>query len=277
MRYNTNDLAGILGVSTNTIRRFEAKGYLNAERNVQNGYRQFDHSDVEKIMYVEKYRKIGFSHEDVSQIFQADIGRTKSFFQDKMAELDRQIVRCMALRHMLKDDVDLIDKIEKYGGQTLEMDCCTMHYILYQEKGKICSGGYHRKALYRFMKQCPEFEYAYFFEKKDIEAGSSAYSEGILSNQIMTKKYEVCTDPPVQLYEAHYSVMKFLRLPLDFMDEKRISRKELQKLLFGDFLAYMEERGYILAGDVYGLKIGLSMEEGQEWQYVLMNFPVDRA
>ena len=38
MKYNTNDLSEILDVTTNTIRRFEEKGFLNPERNEQNGY-----------------------------------------------------------------------------------------------------------------------------------------------------------------------------------------------------------------------------------------------
>ncbi len=77
-------------------------------------------------------------------------------------------------------------------------------------------------------------------------------------------------------YERHSSILRFTRLPFDFMDENRISREELRQVLFDDFFNYMEEHGLCLAGDVFGLKIGFSREGGQEWQYVLMHFPVDR-
>ena len=51
MKYNTNDLSEILDVTTNTIRRFEERGYLNPERDGANGYRVFDSGDLEKAIW----------------------------------------------------------------------------------------------------------------------------------------------------------------------------------------------------------------------------------
>ena len=135
MEYSTQDLARILGVSTNTVRRFEAKGYLNSCRNEQNGYRQFDHTDIEKLMYINKYRKVGFSHEDIGLIFRQDIGGTLQMFKDKMAELECQIAQYKALQHMVKDDIQLMQRIEEYGSGMIETACCPVHYVLYQDRG----------------------------------------------------------------------------------------------------------------------------------------------
>ncbi len=276
MKYSTNDLSRILDVSTNTVRRFEEKGYLGSERNEQNGYRQFNHLDVEKLMYVNKYRKVGFGHDDIAEIFQHDISYTLQKFQGKMEELDRQIAYYTGLRHLLKDDIVLMRRIEEYGSGMIEMECSPMHYVLYQTRGKLSTGGQDGDALHRFMSACPEFEYIYLFEKEDVEARNFVYSEGVAANHIITRKYEVDITPPVMSYERHSSILRFTRLPFDFMDENRISREELRQVLFDDFFNYMEEHGLCLAGDVFGLKIGFSREGGQEWQYVLMHFPVDR-
>ena len=62
MKYTTSELAKILGVSGNTIRRFDEKGYLSSKRSEENEYRQFDASDVEKLMYVMRYRREEMSH-----------------------------------------------------------------------------------------------------------------------------------------------------------------------------------------------------------------------
>ncbi len=276
MDYTTYDLSRILDVSTNTVRRFEKMGYLRPERNEQNGYRQFDRADVEKLMYINKYRKVGFGHEDIAEIFQGDISYALKRFQGKMAELDSQIAYYTALRHMLKDDIGLMLRIEEYGTEMIEMDCSPMHYILYQTKGKLDTGGCRGEALHRFMSACPEFEYIYLFEKQDIEAGRLVYSEGVGTNMLITDKYKVDTAPPVKAYERHPCILRFMRLPFDFMDESRIAREELWRLLFDDFFVYMREHGYCLAGDVMGLKIGFSREENQEWQYILMHVPVDK-
>lgn len=126
------------------------------------------------------------------------------------------------------------------------------------------------------MESCPEFEYIYLFAKEDVEAGRIVYSEGVAANQLMTPKYKINVAPPVLSYESHPSILRFTRLPFDFKKKSRAAKQELQQILFGDFFDYMKEHDYVLAGDVLGVKIGFSKEEGQEWQYVLMHFPVDK-
>lgn len=276
MEYTTNDLSRILDVSTNTIRRFGEMGYLSASRNEKNGYRRFDLSDVERLMYVGKYRKVGFGHEEIAKMLQEEIGDTLRRFEERKEELDRQIAHYKALSHMLKDDITLMRRISEYGSEMIERDCSPMHYVLYQKKGELCTGEQQGQALHRFMSTCPEFEYIYLFEKADVEAGRCVFSQGVAANQIFTAKYEVDIAPPVELYERHSSIMKFIRLPLDFTDWKQLSEEELHGKLFGDFLDYMEANGLALAGDAIGLKIGYSRERDREWQYVLMSFPVDK-
>ena len=72
MKYTTSELAKILGVSGNTIRRFDEKGYLSSKRSEENEYRQFDASDVEKLMYVMRYRREEMSHSDVEALLEGD-------------------------------------------------------------------------------------------------------------------------------------------------------------------------------------------------------------
>ena len=40
---------------------------------------------------------------------------------------------------------------------------------------------------------------------------------------------------------------------------------------------YMAEKGYKLAGDAIAVKIGFSLEEGEEMQYLVMGMPVEKA
>lgn len=275
MGYTTNDLSRILDVSTNTIRRFGEMGYLSASRNDRNDYRQFDSSDVERLMYVGKYRKVGFGHEEIAGMLQGNIGDTLRRFEERKEELDRQIAHYKALSHMLKDDIALMKRVEEYGSGMIEMSCSPMHYVLYEQKGRLCTGGAQGQALHRFMSTCPEFEYIYLFEKEDMEAGRIVWSQGVAANRLFTDKYGVDVSPPVAFYERRPSILKFIRLPLDLADRDRMPEEELRRQLLGEFLDYMEEKALALAGDVIGLKIGYSREQDREWQYVLMHFPVE--
>lgn len=274
MEYTTNDLSRILDVSTNTIRRYEGMGYLNSDRNDRNGYRKFTHSDVEKLMYVGKYRKVGFAHEDIAEILGEDFETTISRFQRKKDELDAQIAHYKALSHMLKDDIILMERVKEYGSDVIERDCSPMHYVLYQKRGVLCREAGQTRALHKFMATCPEFEYIYLFEQKDMEAGNMIYSEGVAANHLFTGKYEVDVAPPVESYERRPCILQFMRVPLDIWSEENCSSKEMHRRVFGTFYDYMEKHDLVQVGDALGLKIGFAKEEDREWQYVLMHMPV---
>lgn len=276
MEYNTNDLSKILDVSTNTIRRFEGKGYLSADRNEQNGYRKFTHTDVEKLMYVAKYRKVGFSHEEIPEILQEDLETIIGRFRGKKDEIDAQIAHLQALSHMLKDDIMLMKRVEEYGSEVVEFTCSPFHYVLYQKRGKLCVSGEQAQALHHFMSTCTEFEYLYLFEQTDVETERMVYSEGVGANQRCTAKYGVNISKSVVSFERQPCILRFMRIPLDFKGEAERSPKEMFEYLFGPFKEYMKEHDLTVAGDALGLKIGYSKEEGKEWQYVLLHLPVEK-
>lgn len=277
MEYTTNDLSSILDVSTNTIRRYEEKGYLRAKRNEENGYRQFDASDVERLMYVRKYRKVGFEHKDIAGILRQDIGGIRKLLEERKAGLDAQIVEYQALSHLLKDDIALIDRVKEYGDGIFEMANSPCHYVIYQKKGELRTGGRRGEALHRFLSTCPEFEYIYLFDREDLEADHFVWSAGVAANQLITQKYHVDTASPVESYERHFCLMRFLRAPLDLLSGEQMPEAAVKKLFFDDFLEYMREHDYRTAGDAMALKIGFSREDGQDWQYLLMHVPVDKA
>ncbi len=276
MEYTTKDLSRILDVSTNTIRRFEGKGYLSSDRNEQNNYRKFTHSDVEKLMYVAKYRKVGFSHDDIGEILQGDLESAIERFQQKKDEIDAQIAHYQAVSHMLKDDIILMKRVEEYGSGVIELECSPMHYVLYQKRGVLCEDKAQSNALHKFMSTCPEFEYIYFFEQEDMEAGKLIYSEGVAANQKFTSKYNVDVAPPVESYERRPCILQFMRLPLYVEPEEYGSIQKMYQQLFGAFYDYMEEHDLVQVGDVLGLKLGFAKEEDREWQYVLMHMPVEK-
>ena len=115
MKYKTSDLSKILNVSDNTIRRYAQKGYLNPERDEDTKYRYFNNSDVEKMAYISKYRKIGFGHEEIANMFQYDIDQCNVTFEEKMEEIDREIKKLTYLRHMLKDDININSITSLFG------------------------------------------------------------------------------------------------------------------------------------------------------------------
>ena len=61
MKYKISELAKLLGVSTNTVRRYEDMGYISAVRDEKSGYRYYNDDDIFSVMnaklHVILYRK----------------------------------------------------------------------------------------------------------------------------------------------------------------------------------------------------------------------------
>ncbi len=276
MRYKTSELSKILNVSSNTIRRFAEKGYLSPDRDADNQYRNFGDSDVEKITYISKYRKIGLSHDEIAVMFDSDLVENARTYEAKLEGLEKEIARLKSISHMLKDDLKMMKGVELYGDSFVEMDCVSMHYVSYKMDGCIRSGAEYREKIHQFLYEIPENEYIYIIRKEDILARKIRYEEAISIRTKLAEKRGINLDYPViEHYPKRASIMRIVRFPLDFANEKTISAKEVKRILYDSFFEYMEDKGYVLAGDAIGVKIGFSKENGEEVQYVLFSMPVE--
>lgn len=276
MEYNTNDLSKILDVTTNTIRRFEEKGFLNPQRDDQNGYRIFDSGDLEKAVYIGRYRKIGFDHNEIASLFHENMGMGLRRFQKRMREIDDKIAALMATRQMLSDDIILMERGVAGNEEITEKRCQSLYYILYQKNGHILTEGKNGEKFRDLLKTCPEIKYIYIFDKENVVHERLVYSEGIAVKEMFMDLYGVEKDAALRHYESRPSLMRFAKLPIDMEKEEQLSKRELKKLIYGDFLDYAEQNGLCITGDMLGIKIGFSREEGCEWQYVLLNLPVEK-
>lgn len=62
-----SDLAKLTGVSPRVLRHYEAKGLINSRR-LDNGYRDFDAGEVEKVRWVTSLIKCGFSTRQIAEL-----------------------------------------------------------------------------------------------------------------------------------------------------------------------------------------------------------------
>ncbi len=277
MKYSTNDLSRILGVSGNTIRRFDAKGYLTGDRNEENGYRMFEYADLEKLMYVSRYRKEELSHETAALLLESSDKEIIEVLKKKREEVQRSIARFEAIDHLLKDDILLMQRAGDMLWKYRDIECQSAHYILYSENDKLLKDKEREKALQDFMVRCPEFYYFYMFKKEDVENRRLGWSSGVGSNVIMTEKYEVEAQWPIELYEKRRCIVRFVRTPILNDDEWDREEKDIVRIYFDEPMEYIRDHGLRLSGNVMGLKIGCFKDEGRLWQYILLHYPVEEA
>lgn len=277
MKYKTSDLSNMLNVSANTIRRFAEKGFLSPQRNDDNQYRYFENSDVEKIAYISKYRKIGFGHEEIADIFESDLMGSCDIYEAKLKELEQEILRLKYLKHMVMDDIGLMQRSREYGNAFLEKDCVPLHFVSYKEDRKMRKHRDVTKEVHRFLYEFPMIKYIYIVRKDDLLNRRMRYEEAIAIRTNLVEHLNLdMSNEVIEYYPKHFSIMRVVRLPMDFMNESTGKIEEVKTLLYDNFFSYMNEKGYTLAGDAVGVKIGYFKEQGEEVQYVLFSMPVHK-
>lgn len=275
MNYKVSDLSKILDISSNTVRRYEGMGYLSPDRMDANGYRVYSAGDVTKMIIISNYRKIGFSHAEIAKILKGSYNEKISLYEERLTAMDKELEQLTGLRHMLKDDLILMKKIEAVKDGFYERDCVPMNYVLYSENGELLKEDGRLDTIQEYFYNATELRYIYIFKKEEIEQGILACNEGIAVKDIHMERFGLVLNEYTGVYEKKNSIMKIVKLPLNFAESEPEEKNRLFHEIFDDMLSFIKEKEYELAGDVIGVKISMSLEEDNEEQYVLISVPVE--
>jgi DNA-binding transcriptional MerR regulator len=109
------DLAKLTGVSTSTIRFYEAQGLLPAAARLANGYRDYDRQAVEVVKFINRARTLGFALREVATHLRSPQGekrkaRLQAQLEAKLSELDAHMEQVRARRAMISDLVEEVRK-----------------------------------------------------------------------------------------------------------------------------------------------------------------------
>ncbi len=276
MNYKVSDLSKILDISSNTVRRYEGMGYLSPDRMDANGYRVYGAGDVTKMIIINNYRKLGFSHAEIAKIFKGSYHEKIELYEERLAAMDKELELLSGLRHMLKDDLALMKKIEAVQDGFYQRDCVPMNYVLYSENGELLKEDERLDTIQEYFYNATELRYIYIFKKGEIEQGIFNCNEGIAVKDVHMERFGLKLNEYTGVYEKKPSIMKIVKLPLNFSESGQEEKDRLFHEIFNDVLQYIKENGYVMDGDVIGIKISMSLEEETEAQYVLISIPFSK-
>lgn len=273
MNYKVSDLSKILDISSNTVRRYEGMGYLSPDRMDANGYRVYGAGDVTKMIIINNYRKIGFSHAEIAKILKGSYHEKIELYEERLAAMDKELELLTGLRHMLKDDLALMKKIEAAADGFYQRDCVPMNYVLYSENGELLKEDGRLDTIQEYFYNAAELRYIYIFKKEEIEQGILACNEGIAVKDVHMDRFGLGLNEYTGVYEKKTSLMKIAKLPLNFAEIEQEEKNHLFHEIFDDVLTYIKENSCVIDGDIIGVKISMSLEEENEEQYVLISIP----
>ncbi|AFM39855.1 putative transcriptional regulator [Desulfosporosinus acidiphilus SJ4] len=106
---NISKLSALTGVSVRSLRYYEAKGILRSER-LENGYRDFQESAVDRVKLIQLYLGLGLSSNEIAHIIDCPVSisdqkplceKAIKAYQSKLAEVENQIEILQKLRLQL--------------------------------------------------------------------------------------------------------------------------------------------------------------------------------
>ena len=252
MKYKINKLAKILGVTPNTIRRYEQMGYIVPERDIS-GYRWYDSGDVPKVAMIRLLRKTGFTHQDIEMFLGNSRSEIKNISKNRLDLIDEEMRRLKYLRHWLKDNIELIETFESIGDGFVTRENRKTRYIVFSEGDDLLSEEERLKPLHNLMYNVEEVQLITVYKKDDIrnDVIKPHYALAIKEKDIerLNIPEEVINDPCVQIYPQQTCVYGTISLP----SEKANDPEVLTGTIIGfkeRLMPYLKQNGFAPDGDV---------------------------
>lgn len=167
MKYITNNLANSIGVTTNTIRRYEEYGFLSPCKN-ENNYREFDYFDIVRAAQVRLCGKCGFSNDEISQMLDKGNKEIQSIYNQKIDCIERQIEQLESYKSWLIDNNRYIEFAASIGDGSIIGKSTPMRYIAFRKGFEQLDSPELSKAIKEFTYNTPEV-YVINIGKRDKE------------------------------------------------------------------------------------------------------------
>lgn len=125
------ELSQQTGVSTQTIRYYEHINLLPKPRRASNGYRVYDNQDVERLLFVNRARRLDFALDDIAEIlaFRDQNEPPCRYVMDVMAQQITEIERRITDLQRLRDELVALYRAGLTMPEDIEMKQCVCHLI----------------------------------------------------------------------------------------------------------------------------------------------------
>lgn len=104
MQYRIGIVADLLGISPEGLRLYERSGILDAQREAGGSYRKYGHLDITALIRARSYHNCGFSLKQTQSLLNSDdLSQVQSLYEEKLADLEQELVRKQATLSCLQE------------------------------------------------------------------------------------------------------------------------------------------------------------------------------
>ncbi|MFO6423792.1 MerR family DNA-binding protein [Motilimonas sp. KMU-193] len=104
----TNEIARAACVTAETVRFYTRKGLLSASKDPNNGYKRYDSAALERLIFINHARGIGFSLQEIAEIIDysqredSPCPKVRQMLSDKIADTKDKIAQLQHHLHLME-------------------------------------------------------------------------------------------------------------------------------------------------------------------------------
>lgn len=109
---NVHDLAKLGGIPPHVVRYYTQRGLLRPQRNARNGYREYAASDLYRLQFICRAKRVGFTLTDIEMILgDADRGlspcpQVRRLVRRRASENEEQLAGALRLQQRMREALD---------------------------------------------------------------------------------------------------------------------------------------------------------------------------
>lgn len=126
--FTISQLAEQTQINVQTVRYYERRGILPKPKRRQSGYREYNNSDVQKILFIKRAQNLGFTLEEISELLllrvdpESNCQNVCSHATEKVKEIEQKIQELKQMKQALER---LIDTCQAYP----EKKCMILDFL----------------------------------------------------------------------------------------------------------------------------------------------------
>ncbi len=136
--YTIGELAKRHLIKADTLRFYEKHGLLTPSMRSAAGYRQYSIQDEQKLIFILRAKKVGFSLQDIQQLLSIELDKENRICSDSKAIVDKKLVQVEAQIKELATFQASLRKLSASccGGDEPATHCSILEALAAFEKGE---------------------------------------------------------------------------------------------------------------------------------------------
>ncbi len=253
MLYKIGDMAKLLGLSQEALRKFERRGLITPVKDEENGYRYYGTLDITSLIRCRSYHRYGFSMNEIAGLMNT---RDLDFIIDKYKEREdslRERIRMDSLMLRYLEDIRRTTESIQNNYQKCSQTVCPPCYSLeYMQNDVLTLSGKVWDYFSNWMERVPFSALSIRWNKDLILQGQTDFIASLCVPEEYAHELAYYLGPPVVYFPARPCVYT-----LSSEDQNRFDAPQS----FEFILDYCRERGLTPADDPY-CRTFLSYDKG---------------